>query len=501
MPPCLLWSCLLSGAIGHSDWAEISEVAANVKQCSSNVRAQSVVIAGIRRTAALEPHLPTSNPQAIARRQLPGCYSGPVLAEMDFVTARDFGTALLLGALLGIEREKRNAREGGGIAGLRSFIMLAQMGAVGGFLAVQLGTPWILAGVVVAVAGVVIAGYVTAARNKPENLGLTTEFAAIVCCLLGALSTTGHRELAIGLGVTTAALLAYKHPLHQIVGRLNWDDVLVGLRLLLATFIVLPLLPDEAVDPWGAINPYKLWLLVLLISSLSLVGYVATRWLGAGHGTAITGASGGLVSSTAVTLTFVKQSHERPGDGVQLAGGILLSWGVMFGRVLVAATIVYPPLFMAMVIPFVAMTLAAGGAALWCLRRGTRAAAEADSVPLRNPFSLLAAGKFALLFAVVQLLLRLGQTYLPGQGVYVIAALAGLTNVDAITLSMAEHAKTTADGLTVAVVAIAVASTSNTLVKAGVAVGAGHRSLRWPILVGTAAILAVGATALLLGPF
>ncbi len=431
---------------------------------------------------------------------MPGCYSDPVLAEMDFVTARDFGTALLLGALLGIEREKRNAREGGGIAGLRSFILLSQMGAIGGFLALKLAMPWILAAVIVAVAAMLTAGYVVAARTKPENLGVTTEFAAIVCCLLGALCTTGHREIAIGLGVTTAALLAYKNPLHQIIGRLHWDDVLVGMRLLLATFIVLPLLPDRAVDPWGAINPYKLWLLVLLISSLSLVGYVATRWLGGGHGTAITGASGGLVSSTAVTLTFVKQSHERPGDGVQLVGGILLAWGVMFARVLVTATIVHPPLFGAMVIPFVAMTLAAGGAALWCLRRGTRAAAAADTVPLKNPFSLLAAGKFALVFAAVQLLLRLGQTYLPGQGVYVIAGLAGLTDVDAITLSMAQDAKTTTDGLGVAVVAIAVATTSNTLVKAGVVVGLGHRSLRWPILLGTAVILVTGAAALLLAP-
>ena len=103
----------------------------------------------------------------------------------------------------------------------------------------------------------------------------------------------GHRELAVGLGVVTAAALAYKQPLHGLVAKLGWDDVYAGVRLLVATFIILPLLPDRTLDPWAALNPYKLWLLVILISSLSLVGYVATRWLGAGRGTALTGITGG----------------------------------------------------------------------------------------------------------------------------------------------------------------------------------------------------------------
>ena len=124
----------------------------------------------------------------------------------------------------------------------------------------------------------------------------------------------GHRELAIGLGVVTAAVLAYKQPLHGLVAKLGWDDVFAGVRLLIATFIILPLLPDRTLDPWDALNPYKLWLLVILISSLSLLGYVATRWLGAGRGTVLTGITGGLVSSTAVTLSFARRgaTSRRP---------------------------------------------------------------------------------------------------------------------------------------------------------------------------------------------
>lgn len=413
--------------------------------------------------------------------------------------ARDFGTALLLGALLGIEREKRNVREGFGIAGLRSFIMLSQIGAIAGYLGKELAMAWVLPVAVLATSATVIAGYVATVRERPQSLGLTTELAAVVTCLLGALATTGHRGLAVGLGITTAVLLAYKKPLHDLVGRLLWDDVLVGLRFLLATFIVLPLLPDEAIDPWGAINPYKLWLLVLLISGLSLVGYAATRWLGEGRGVAVTAAAGGLVSSTAVTLTFVKQSREEGAEANRLAGGILLSWSVMFARVVAVATVVCPPIFVDLCIPFAAMGAASGGAAAVCLS----AAAEgpktvANTVPLKNPFSLLAAGKFVALFAFVLLLLKLAQEHLPGTGVYAIAALAGLTDVDPVTLSMAERARTVPEQTQVAVTAIVVAAVSNTFVKAGVAAFLGRELMR-PVLLGTGAILVAGALAVWLG--
>ncbi len=414
----------------------------------------------------------------------------------DFAVAQDFGTALLLGALLGIEREKRNTRAGFGHAGLRSFILLSQIGALGGFLSDQFASPWILAATVLCATAAVLAGYFVTARKHPDSTGLTTELAAILTCLLGALVVTGNRELGIGLGVVTAAVLAYKQPLHAMVGRLDGDDVLAGLRLLLATFIVLPLLPDRAIDPWGALNPYKLWLLVLLISGLSLVGYVVTRWLGPGRGIAVTAAAGGLASSTAVTLTFVKQSHEPRVAARQLAGGILLAWAVMFGRVVVAATVVAPAMFAALIVPFGAMLVASAAGAVLCLvaRRGTTTAA--GDVEIKNPFSLWAASKFALLFAVVQLLLVLGQQYLPQSGIYTIAALAGLTDVDAITLSMAQQVRGSDVALHVAVVAIVIATVANTLVKAGMAVFLG-KGLAKPVLLGTAAIFVVGAVALL----
>jgi uncharacterized membrane protein (DUF4010 family) len=284
------------------------------------------------------------------------------------------------------------------------------------------------------------------------------------------------------------------------VGRLGWDDVLVGLRLLLATFIVLPLLPDKAIDPWGAINPYKLWLLVLLISGLSLVGYVATRWLGPGRGIAVTAATGGLVSSTAATLALAKQSREPGAVASHLAGGILLAWTIMFVRVVVTATIVCPPLMVRAGCPrSCRWPSAAASCALLGLRaRGAGPTAPAETavaMPMKNPFSLVAASKFAALFAGVQLLLKLGQEYLPQSGLYAIAALAGLTDVDAITLAMAERARLAPDDVGIAVVAIAIACFANTAVKAGFAVSLG-RGLARRVVGASLAVVAVGALGL-----
>ena len=414
----------------------------------------------------------------------------------DLSLARDFGTALLLGALIGVEREKRNQREGSGIAGVRSFVLLAQVGAIGGYFALMLSTPWPLVAAVLVSGVTLTAANVAVRRARPEHIGVTTELAAIATVLLGALATTGHREVAVGLGVATAVVLAYKQPLHGLVGKLGWDDVLIVLRFLSAAFIVLPLLPDRAIDPWHSINPYTLWLLVLLISGLSLVGYVATRWLGPGRGIAVTAATGGLVSSTAVTLAMVKQSREEGASPRQLAGGVLLAWGVMFVRVLVTATVVDSGLLRPMLAPFGAMALACAASAGLCLWRcRDSASSPVQRVPLQNPFSLLAAGKFAALFALVQLLLGIGREHFPGTGVYVIAALAGLTDVDAITLSMAERAHEGADATRLAVQAIVVATAANTLVKAALAAVLG-RSLARPIAIGTAAVFAVGALAL-----
>jgi uncharacterized membrane protein (DUF4010 family) len=417
------------------------------------------------------------------------------------VVAGDFAIAILLGALVGIEREKRKAEEQGSehIAGLRTFTLVALLGAAAGFLSRSLDSPWILAAALVMIGAFVVMGYLTTAPLSQDGKGLTTEVALPIVFLLGAMVMFGHRELAIGLGVVTAAVLAYKQPLHGFVEKLGWDDVFAGLRLLIATFIALPLLPNHPIDPWGALNPYKLWLLVILISSLSLVGYVLTRWLGPARGTALTGLTGGLVSSTAVALSFSREARETPQNTAALACGILLSWAVMFVRVIVLVAVVNRKLLPEVIIPFLVMTLVSAGYAAWLYftDKSIDGTAPKGEVEIENPFSLTAAAKFAALFAVVLLAVKIVQEHFPPSGLYAVAALAGLTDVDAITLSMSEFAQS--GEARVAVIAIVIASLSNTIVKCGMAFVLGGEGLGKKLLLATAVTLVAGlASALLL---
>ncbi len=419
----------------------------------------------------------------------------------ELSVALDFATAILLGALVGIEREKRKAEEEepGHIAGLRTFILLALLGATAGWLSKDLSNPWILAATLLIVGAFVVAGYFVTARESEAGKGLTTETAAIVVFLLGAMVMLGYEALAVGLGVVTAAVLAYKQPLHGFVEKLGWDDVYAGVKLLIATFIALPLLPNEPIDPWGALNPYKLWLLVILISSLSLIGYVLTRLLGSARGTALTGLAGGLASSTAVTLSFAKEGREKPQLANQLACGILLAWAVMFVRVLVLVAVVNRALLAPLLIPFIAMALVvAGFAALYYFRNGSagKDASAKREVAVKNPFSLIAAAKFAALFAVIQLAVKIVQQTMPPSGLYAVAALSGLVDVDAITLSMAELAKS--GEARVAVIAIVIAALSNTLVKTVMAIVLAGMALGKPLLIATAVTLVAGLAAALL---
>jgi uncharacterized membrane protein (DUF4010 family) len=256
------------------------------------------------------------------------------------------------------------------------------------------------------------------------------------------------------------------------------------------------------VDPWGALNPYSLWLLVLLISSLSLVGYVGSRWLGADRGIVLTGLTGGLVSSTAVTLSFARQSREdgRGSTALTLACGMLLAWCVMFARVIVEVLVVNRALVARVAMPFVTMGVVAAVAAWIFARRGAsapdRAAAKTQDVPLKNPFSLTEASKFAAFFAAVLLVVKFVQLRLQGQGLYMVAGLAGLTDVDAITLSMAEYARS--GEAHVATNAIVLATLTNTMVKAGIVAALGSPAMSRPVLVATGAILAAGIGTIIL---
>jgi uncharacterized membrane protein (DUF4010 family) len=409
-----------------------------------------------------------------------------------------FALALAIGALIGVERARLKASGDVG-AGLRTFVLVAEAGAVAAWLARELESPWVFAAAGALVTALVVAGYLVEARVRPQAAGLTTEIAAVVTYLLGGAVILGAAEIAVALAIATTAVLAFKEPLHGAVARIGHEDLEATLKLLIATFVVLPVLPDRAIDPWGVLNPYAMWWLVILISALSFAGYVATRVLGESRGSVLTGLAGGLVSSTAVTLGFARQSRERAGAEVRpMAAGLLLAWGVMFVRVLVVVAVVHRPLFRVLALPFAAMAATTLALAVrhYLATRGERAE-RAPAVQLKNPFRLTASIRFALVFALVLLVVELARRTLPAGGLYVVAALAGLTDVDAITLSMAGLARGgTAPEL--AAGAIVVAALANTCAKCAFVASLGSAALRRSTLRATAWILASGAAALAL---
>jgi len=263
-------------------------------------------------------------------------------------------------------------------------------------------------------------------------------------------------------------------------------------------------------DRWQALNRRELWLLVVLISALSMVGYVATRWLGPGRGAVVTGLTGGLVSSTAATLAFSRQSREAADLHAAhiLAIGTLIAWTVMFARVVVIAFAVYPPLMRELATSMAIMGLAslASVAALywWRVRTKKSRSAQKDGsstdIIVSTPFSLTQAVKFGLLYAAILLLVKVIGAQNRQEGLYLIALLAGLTDVDAITLSMSQYARG-GGAAQVATVAIIIAALANTAIKAGMATVIGSANYRRPMLAATGLLGAAGLIAIMVELF
>jgi uncharacterized membrane protein (DUF4010 family) len=385
--------------------------------------------------------------------------------------------------------------EDAGVGGIRTFILLSTAGAASGWLSSQVGSPWVFVVTLVLAVAFLIAGYTVTVHAGVAEPGLTTEIAALVTVLLGGLVMFGWPGLAVGLGITTAAVLAFKAPLHGLVDKVGQKDLYAALSLLIASFIILPILPDRNVDPLDALNPRSLWLLVILITAMSEVGYIAVRALGSSTGTALTGFLGGIASSTAVTLSFARKSKEDEAPAAALAAGILLAWLVMVLRIVILVFAVQRPLMGFVAVPIAVMGVLTLVAVIVFLRQGTgQGTRPAENVALRNPFSLGAAMRFALFFALILLVVAAVRKYFPPTSMYFVAGIAGITDVDAITLSMARMARE-GGGEQLAARAIIIAAVTNTLIKGGMVVALGSRELARRVAPAALIILLSGLVA------
>ncbi len=406
------------------------------------------------------------------------------------VWALRFGAALGLGVLLGLERERSKTEPS--FAGVRTFGLIALAGGIAAFLDARLAQPWLAIGVFATVSGLVIVSYAVTAKRG--DLGITTEISALLSFLLGYLCVRGHVTAAAGLAVASGGVLALKQWLHRLAGRIETADVEATLKFAIVSVIILPLVPNQDFGPapLDVINPYKIWLMVVLISGLNFASYLLVKMVGAEHGIGLTGLLGGLVSSTAVTLGFAQRSRQEPGQVPALALGILVAWTVMFVRVVVLVAAVHPGLALQ---TGVAMTTfgVPSLAICWLLWRRQHSAGTATVSAGENPFELGEAIRFGLLFGVITFAARAAQVYLGDAGLYLAGAIAGLTDVDAIALSMAQLALAEPTSSEPAFRAIVIAVAANTLFKAGMVGFLGAPGLRRIIVAAAGAILLAAA--------
>lgn len=409
------------------------------------------------------------------------------------------GAALLIGLLIGMERERVPEPGRRRFAGARTFPLLALLGAVVALAADEVGAPLVFGVALLVIGALVTTAYIFEARKG--HLGVTTEVAALITVLIGALCYWERAALAAALGVATTLLLSAKVETHTFATRLSSEDLIAILKFGVISVVILPVLPDQSIGPppLDVVNPYRAWLLVVLISGISFLGYALHKVLGAERGIGLTGLLGGLASSTAVTVSMSQRSKEREGLVAAMALAITVSWVMMYARVAVEVAAVNRALLPALLPSLVAAAL--GGLAwvavlAWRRVPGETEGAE-DDVPLRNPFSLRPALTFGVLYLVILVAMRAGQLWLGTAGLFVTSMAAGLVDVDAITLSMAELS-TAPDGLApaTAATAITLAVFSNTLVKAGIVMLMASRALRLAFLPGFGLIVAAGAVGL-----
>jgi len=401
------------------------------------------------------------------------------------------GVAALAGLAVGIEREWSGHASGPGarFAGVRTFFLLGLVGGVSGWLTSQ-GIAGLAAVLIAGAVALVTAAYVVVSRRPPGDTDGTTEVAAIAVLALGALSGLGEVRIASGAAAVAVLALREKGRIHEFVRRLDEWELRGALHFAVLALVVLPLLPPGPYGPLGGFRPRALWVLVLIFSGINYIGFVARRAVGETRGYGVAGLLGGLVSSTAVALAFSRESRLKPKVARGLGLGIVAACAVMLGRVTVVATALDPAVGGALAIRLLPAYAVGLGLLLWILRgdHGRREAPDRMPDPT-NPLRLFAAMRLAVLFQISLMAVAFVRERAGDPGILGLAALLGLTDMDALTVSMARLG---ASAASIASKAIVIGIISNTVLKLGLALGLGTGPLRRVTALG---LVAMGAAA------
>ncbi len=425
-----------------------------------------------------------------------------------------FAVALAIGLLIGLERGwvTRTREEGTRVAGIRTFGVIGLLGAVTAALAQAFGVV-LAAALAAGFAVVVVLAYWRRIRATGD-FGITTMTAAFLVFALGALAGVGQLLIASASAVVIALLLGMKPELHGLLKRIDRAELIATLRLLLISVVLLPILPDRGYGPWQALNPYKIWWMVVLIAGVSYVGYIAIKWAGRTRGVMVTGLCGGLVSSTAVTVALARRARGRPDERDLCAAGITAASSIMFPRMALVLAVVAPGMALGLSAPLLAAGAVGLLAAGLLVRRGhamaTRqndaqadgaAGANTGAADPRNPLDLATALQFGALLAAIFLLARAARAWLGDAGLLALAVVSGLGDVDAIVLSFSAMAVQGGIPAALAAAGILLAALANTVVKTGLAfvIGGPGLGLRTGLAL-ACALAAGGATLLVLPP-
>jgi len=415
----------------------------------------------------------------------------PLSGALDTVAA-GLAQALLIGLLLGLERERSRAgEEGEGFAGIRTFPLFT----LAGFLAAAFAgsVPLALPALLLAVAALAVAFQVSGHESK----GATTEAAALLAVLLGAAVGFGRASLAGAAAVVATLLLTLKTPLHRLARAVSQDEILATLKFGVVALIVLPLLPNRGLGPYEAVNPRDVGLMVVLLTGVSLAGYLLVRFFGEGKGYALAGLLGGLASSTAVALSFSRKARVAPDLARPLAAGIVLASTVLYARGALVLTALDGPLGR-YAVPRLAVLFVAGLALSFVLVRRAAPREPGPAVALGNPVELGHALLLAGLFAVVLLLARVAQATLGTAGLWTVGAVGGLVDVDSVAVAAARLREQGLVELPVAAGAYLLATMSNLLFKGGMAAVVGGAPLARQVLAAFGVLAVLTAAALVL---
>jgi len=378
--------------------------------------------------------------------------------------------AILLGALMGLERERKDTR----LAGLRTFILTTLFGTICSQISISAAHSWILFGGIIAVT--VQSAMVHFLRFRADiSAGLTTSVALLTAYGIGVLIPLGQSLEAITLSLITTVILYFKPQLQEFSRKLSERDIFAIFQFGLIAFIILPILPNRGYGPYNALNPANIWLMVVMISALNLIGYVTLKQVGQRWGGPVLGILGGLVSSTATTLSFSR--HSRSNNELSMTGALVVSIAsaVVLIRIAFLVGIIHLQLLTQLAIPLLMMFLAGQVPAFLIWRQSSH---QETPLPVtRNPVEMRQALWFGLLYAIILLAVSAGKDFLGDGGVYIVALVSGLTDVDAITLTNARLVETGTLAESQAAISILLAYISNLAFKLAIVGVLGTRKM------------------------